>query len=619
MNHGIPGLISAVHHAPVASLLVDLESDRILAANDAAGILLARANVVGSHFLPFVQDGKSELVVFVDSVAHRGRGWTRAVTLQTADGKAVECELRGQVFGEAGAASLLLNILDIAELQNRAQRQDEARLHHAGLFQWRRAEAFFSELERENRLILEAAGEGIYGVNAQGEATFVNRAAQEMLGWTVEDLLGRDIHATIHHHHLDGSTYPRSECPIYRSFRAEQTNRVENEVFWRKDGKPIRVEYVSTPIYDQRILVGAVVIFRDITERKENEQKLHEAMEEVGRLRDRLEQENAYLIAEMTSHHARQEIVGCSPAIANQRAQIELVAGSDANVFITGESGTGKALAASAIHKASQRRRRPLVRVNCAALAPDALEKELFGEAGGSDGKVALARGGTLYLEEVSELPSRLQSRLLQVLRSGRDGQKNRNLSPADTLRTIACSRRDLEREVGAGRLRKDLYFHLNVVPIACRPLRSRPEDVPLLAAHFLQLICRRLYRTEPVITKGLIAAMQAYDWPGNVRELENVIERGVILSKGDKLSINPSTLGGEAQTSAGDNARLLTDRELRRIERDNLLATLRAANGRISGEGGAANLLGLRPTTLRSRLKAFDIVAKELEIGRNR
>ena len=150
---------------------------------------------------------------------------------------------------------------------------------------------FFSELERQNQLILNAAGEGIYGVNADGKTTFVNRAAQEMLGWTAEDLLGHDIHSMIHHHHLNGDLYPSHDCPIYHSFRLEEISRTEDEVFWRKDGKPIRVEYVSTPIYDHNVLAGAVVIFRDVTERKENERRLREAMDEVAALRDRLEQE----------------------------------------------------------------------------------------------------------------------------------------------------------------------------------------------------------------------------------------------------------------------------------------------------------------------------------------
>ncbi len=232
------------------------------------------------------------------------------------------------------------------------------RLHRGGLIEWKRAHQFFSELEHQNQLILNAAGEGIYGVNAEGKTTFLNRAAQEMLGWTAEDLLGKPIHDIIHHHHLNGDLYHSHDCPIYRSFRFEQVNRIEDEVFWRKDGRPIRVEYVSTPIYDQQVLAGAVVIFRDITERKENEKKLRDALDEIANLRDRLEQENAYLQEAITTERAHHEIIGTSPAVRQLLTRIELVAGTDATVLISGEAGTGKALVANAIHEASPRRRR---------------------------------------------------------------------------------------------------------------------------------------------------------------------------------------------------------------------------------------------------------------------
>ena len=611
-------VLAAVTLSPGPVLAIDPATDRIEAANAAAAAFLKTSSLVDSPLTDWLEPPLGEFVVFVEALHHYGEGWTRSVPLRDAAGARTECELRGRYILTQDGPRILLALIDLAEIEHRAAKQDENRMHRAGLLEWRRAQAFFAELERENRLILDAAGEGIYGVNTEGKTTFVNRAAQEMLGWTTEDLLGRNIHATIHHHHANGDPYPARDCPIYLSFRSERTNRIENEVFWRKDGRPIQVEYVSTPIYDQKVLAGAVVIFRDITERKEGERRLREAMAEVGVLRDRLERENAYLQEEISSERAHHEIVGRSPAIQNLRTQIDLVARTDANVLVSGEAGTGKALVASAIHKASARRRRPLIRLNCAAIGPDAFDAEIFGVGSGARadgatiraGKLELAHGGTLLLDEVSEVPLECQSRLLEALRDRAITRVGGARSRAADMRIVATTTRDLKREVERGRFREDLYFFLEVVPIACAPLRSRKEDVPLLASHFLKLACRRLYQNEPVLTKGTVEQMQAYRWPGNVRELENVVERGVILARGGKLSVD---LGTDEARRAARSTGILTERELKRLEADNLVACLREARGKISGPNGAAALLGVKPTTFRSRLEAHRISREAL------
>lgn len=611
-------LLAAVAIAPAATIAVDPATDGIEAANPAADAFLKAQALAGTRLTQWLNGEPGEFIVFVDALHHYGEGWTRSVPFRDADGAPADCELRGRHVRTCRGPRLVLTMIDLEEIERRDAQHDESRLHRAGLFEWRRAQAFFAELERENRLILDAAGEGIYGVNTEGKATFVNRAAQEMLGWTTEDLLGRNIHAVIHHHHANGDPYPARECPIYRSFRSERTNRIENEVFWRKDGRPIQVEYVSTPIYDQKVLAGAVVIFRDITQRKESERHLHEAIEEIGVLRDRLEQENAYLQEEISSERAHHEIVGRSPAIRNLRTQIDLVARTDANVLVSGESGTGKALVAAAIHKAGARRRRPLIRLDCAAIGASGFDAELFGPTPGENrdgrtekpGKLALAHGGTLLLDEVSEVPLECQGRLLAALRDRTDARLDGTRPGTVDTRIVATTTRDLRREVERGRFREDLYFFLEVVPIACAPLRARKEDVPLLATHFLKLACRRLYQNEPVLTKGTVEQMQAYRWPGNVRELENVVERGVILARGGKLTVD---LGATAERASGKGAGILTEHELQRLEADNLMACLREANGKVSGSDGAAALLGVKPTTFRSRLKARGISYAEL------
>ena len=599
------------------TLLVDLDTDRILAATPDAGRLLGQDALVGSRLSAWIAQDFPQLVVFIDEVFHRREAWTRRVAFRTATARPLRCEVRGRILTDVGARVVLLNIIDLDALDDRTERAEAARMQGGGLLEWQRAQAFFSELERQNQLILNAAGEGIYGVNADGKTTFVNRAAQEMLGWTTEDLLGRDIHNMIHHHHLNGELYPSQHCPIYRSFRFEQVNRIEDEVFWRKDGKPIRVEYVSTPIYEGQVLVGAVVIFRDITERWENERKLRDAMEEVGALRDSLMQENAYLQEAINIERAHHDIIGHSAAVRQVIAQIDLVARTDTNVLITGENGTGKSLVASAIHNESPRSRRPMIHLKGGAVSPDAIESELFGHVRGAfggalrdkPGKLELAHGGTLFIDELGDIPFDLQGKLLETLQRRSVTRLGEDRERALDLRVIAATGRNLDREVQAGRLRQDLVLFLNVFPIHCTPLRDRPEDIPPLASHLLKLACKRLGRSQPVVTEGIMRQLQRYDWPGNVRELANVIERSAIVSHGGKLVVDIRT---PSQPSVRGATALLTDAEVDQIRTANTLACLKESGGRVSGPQGAAALLGIRPTTLYSRLRKLGLSSRD-------
>jgi PAS domain S-box-containing protein len=602
--------------APV--LLLDPRRDTILDANDEALRLLGLTEAAGQPFSRHLADGPTQMIVFCDEIAHRGSAWTRRVRLVARDGSALDTELRGRIAEGPDGPLIWLTILDLREIELRSEIAEAAEIQRAGLFEWHRAQTFFAELERQNQLILNAAGEGIYGVNADGKTTFVNRAAQEMLGWTAEDLLGRDIHSMIHHHHLSGEAYPHHDCPIYRSFRHEQVHRIEDEVFWRKDGRPIRVEYVSTPIYDAQVLAGAVVIFRDITDRKENERRLREALDEVAALRDRLEQENAYLQEAISNERAHHDIIGTSPAIRQVLARIEMVSRTTANVLITGEPGTGKALVAAAIHKDSDRRRRPLIHFKCGPAAPDTLESELFGYMRGAfpgalrdtPGKLELAHGGTLHLDDVAELPLELQGQLLATLQAGEVRRLGDTRARAIDIRVIASTSRDLAREAAAGRFREDLFFHLNVFPIHCVPLRDRADDIPPLAGHLLKLACKRLNRRAPVITEGTMRMLRAYPWPGNVRELANVIERGAILSGGGKLIVELHSRPGTERRNTASG--VMTEAEIETLRRRNLIAGLRECGGRVAGPDGAAARLGVKPTTLYSRIRALGLTESD-------
>ncbi len=606
-------LLDAFPH-PV--LLLDTAADRVRMTNAGARKLLGHSQDAGFRLSPHIAGDFPRFLVFLDELAHRGRAWRRDIVLEDTRGRRLNCELRGTAFGHL-PDTVLLTLIDLDELLRHDQIAEAGALQRLGLLEWQRAQHFFTELERQNQLILNAAGEGIYGVNADGKTTFVNRAAREMLGWSAEDLLGRDIHSMIHHHHLNGEVYPAHDCPIYQSFRFEQVNRVEDEVFWRKDGKPIRVEYVSTPIYDQNVLAGAVVIFRDITERKENERKLREAMQQVQDLRDQLEQENAYLQETIALERAHHEIIGSSPAILQVLTKIDLVAGTDANVLITGEAGTGKALVASAIHKDSARRRRSLIHFKCSAVTADAIEAELFGQIRGAypgalrdkPGMLELAHNGTLFLDDVDELPLGIQGRLLHALQEGSVTRLGDDRARAVDLRVIAASRRSLEVLVRKGAFRQELYMYLNVFPIECLPLRRRPEDIPPLVTHFLALACKRLNMKPPAVTRHAMDRMMKYDWPGNVRELQNVIDRGAIISAGGKLQVDL----GQTSTDGHDaDGSVMTEAELAALMRDNVVSALRMTQGKVSGEAGAARLLGLQPTTLYSRLKKMRIQPDE-------
>ena len=599
---------------PDAALLLDTTQDRILALNAPAADLfeLAPSDDTILRFSTFLGAALAKFVVFVGEVDHRGECWTREVPLITAGGDPLRCEIRARGVPDQPGC-LLLTFTDLDAFDKRTQIAETAELHRAGLLEWKRAETFFAELERQNQLILNAAGEGIYGVNADGKTTFVNRAAQEMLGWTTQDLLGKDIHSMIHHHHLNGDVYPSQECPIYRSFRFEQVHRIEDEVFWRKDGKPIRVEYVSTPIYDQKVLAGAVVIFRDITERKESERKLREALDEVAALRDRLEEENEYLQEAISSERAHHDIIGSSPAVRQIVTRIDLVASTDATVLITGEAGTGKALVATEIHKASPRSRRPLIHFKCGSVAPEDVEAELFGHVRGAGpnatrdkpGKLELAHGGSLFLDDVEELPFEIQGKLLHALQKSAVTRVGDTREKPLDIRVIAATTQAPTDSRSGNRIREDLDLFLNVFPITCLPLRDRLEDIPLLAAHLLKLACRRHSRPVPVLTERVVQQMQAYHWPGNVRELHNVIERAAIVSRDRKLVLE---LGGGGRVASPVNASVKTEAEMQEAMRRNIIAALHETGGRVSGASGAAALLDIQPTTLYSRIKTLKI-----------
>ena len=484
-------------------------------------------------------------------------------------------------------------------------------------------------IERQNRLILSAAGEGIYGLDTDGRTTFVNPAAARMLGWSVDELLDQPMHAVLHHSHPDGTPYPRETCPIYAAFKDGQVHRVEDEVFWCRDGRSFPVEYTSTPIEEDGRLVGAVVVFWDITARKQAEERLQQALAEVETLKTRLEEENIYLQEEIQTRHNFGEIIGESPAIRNVLQAVETVAPTNAHVLITGESGTGKELVARAVHQLSPRQGRPLIKVNCASIPRELFESEFFGHVRGSFtgavkdriGRFQLAGGGTLFLDEVGEIPLELQAKLLRVLQEGEFERVGDERTYKVDVRIIAATNRDLRKDTEAGTFREDLFYRLNVFPIDVAPLRRRPEDIPLLATHYLIAAAREFDRPGLRLSQANSRDLQAYDWPGNVRELRHVIERAVITARDGRLRFDISTRHGAAarpaSARAGRTTAVVSETEQRTSHVENLRAALEQTNWKIYGPGGAAELLGIRPTTLAARIRAAGLTRPDRAAGR--
>jgi len=573
-----------VDHLPEPALLVDASMDVILALNTAMARLLgySRGSLLGQSCTGLFRDQRPQLIAFTEETLFRGHAWSREFTLNHRDGRVIELEVSAATAGEVEGQQILLLLRDRKLLRTLRERHEVNHYHRGGLLEWRRVAELFKDMERENQLILHAVGEGIYGVDAEG-----------------------------------GSLFPLKDCPIYAAFRDGSIRRVGEDWFWRKDGSGFPVEYTSTPIIDNGHPVGAVVVFRDISPRLQAQKELHQALEEVESLKHRLEIENAYLQEELSAEYHFHEIVGQSDAIKGIVRHIGLVAPTDANVLITGESGTGKELIARAIHQASDRRDRPLIRVNCAAIPKDLFESEFFGHVKGafSDrvGRFEMADGGTLFLDEVGEIPLELQGKLLRVLQDQQFERVGENRTRAVNVRVIAATNRDLKAEVQEKHFREDLYFRLNVFPIESVPLRRRTEDIPMLAQQFLERACVRFNRPRFALRVSDVEALTQYHWPGNVRELENVIERQVITADrhldfdlpGRDASFGPADVEPPPRHSG---SQVLTEQELQELEKNNLIRALTAAEGRVFGDDGAAAMLGMKPTTLSSRLKKLKI-----------
>lgn len=412
----------------------------------------------------------------------------------------------------------------------------------------------------------------------------------------------------------------QAPCPGCGALMAMEDGRIhETERFNEKSRRWYLI--ISMPIKDQ---TGAVINIlessTDITERKETEAARDRALEELQALKSQLEDENLILREELLHNKGFEDIIGQTNAMLYLMERIRHVAPTDATVLIQGETGVGKELVAGAVHRLSQRAGKSFLKVNCAALTPTLVESELFGhEAGAFTGAVKmrmgrfeLAHGGTLLLDEIGELSEEVQAKLLRVLQEGQFERVGGSTTRRVDVRIIATTNRDLHQEVARGHFRADLYYRLRVYPITVPPLRKRKEDIPLLVWHFLKEINVRVGKNIDSISEKTIHALTAMDFPGNVRELKNIVEQAVITCQGNILRL-PEAVAHDAARMASSSSGGVRLESLDAVQREHILGVLAHTGGRIEGQAGAADILKVKPSTLRHRMRTLGIVRKNL------
>ena len=468
----------------------------------------------------------------------------------------------------------------------------------------RRRRQIAAKARRHLATIVESSDDAILSKTLDGRILTWNAGAELMYGYSAAEMIGQQVSKLA----PADKTGEVSDI-IERIIRGENVDHFETERV-TKDGRQIYVSLTISGLQDEHgKIVGASIIARDITKRKESELALRQALERVNELKNQLDAENIYLQSELQQQRST-DIVGESEAIKYVIFKINQVAPTDSTVLIMGETGTGKELVARAIHSGSSRRDRALIRVNCAALSPTLIESELFGHEKGAFtgagarrlGRFELANGSTLFLDEIGELPMELQAKLLRVIQEGELERVGAAKTIKVDVRIIAATNRNLKLEVDQGKFRQDLWYRLNVFPITVPPLNQRKDDIPLLVDYFVNTSAKKFGKTITSVSATTMRNLQLHSWPGNIRELANVIERAVINSSGSILK----GVGlfeqqeGEQTTSSPTT--------LEEIEREHILRTLERTGWRIEGPNGAAKLLDINASTLRTKMTKLQI-----------
>jgi PAS domain S-box-containing protein len=450
--------------------------------------------------------------------------------------------------------------------------------------------------EQQLRALFEYSPDAIVVTDTQGKISEVNAQVEKFFGYNRTELVGQAVEVLIPERF-------RNLHPKYRTDYGAQPRTRPMGIGLdlhgrRKDGTEFPVDIMLSPVETQEGKITLSVI-RDLSEKIRAQEEL-----------ERKKREKRYLEEELSTEHRFEDIIGESTALRKVLKQVEIVSATDVTVLILGETGTGKDLVARAIHQLSSRRERTFVKLNCAAIPTGLLESELFGHEKGAFtgaisqkiGRLELAHQGTLFLDEVGDLPLELQPKLLRALQEKEFERLGGSRTiPAD-FRLVAATNRNLERMVADREFRTDLYYRLRVFPITIPALRDRPDDIPLLVRYFVSKHARRMNKQIDTVPPDVMKALVKWPWPGNIRELENFIERAVILSKGPLLRVPLVELEVSVETQPREDATLET------TERQHILRVLRESKGHIGGSKGAAARLGLKRTTLNSKLKKLHI-----------
>ncbi|MCH7760331.1 sigma 54-interacting transcriptional regulator, partial [candidate division TA06 bacterium] len=550
-----------------AIFVIDPAKDEIIDVNPRATDMLgySREELLSLPITSIHPNEMPELLAFAQSVFDKGSGWTNELTCLTKSGKTLPAEISASVIDISGTSYMIALVRDISE----RKRMEEALR------------------ESENRLsrILQSAMDAIITVNNKLEITLFNEAAENVFRFPASEAIGQLF---------DRFLSEKFRAMLSGYIRSSSKSGGANRYMWIPEGLtairsgggefPIEATVSQVDVGGQKLYT---VILRDVNERKKAEEKLQ-----------KLQLENVYLQEDIKAGFG--EIVGKSQAIKKVFQNIERVAGTDATVLLTGETGTGKELFARAIHNLSSRKESVLVTVNCAALPSGLIESELFGHEKGAFtgalslkiGRFELASGGTILLDEIGDLSLELQAKLLRVLQEGEFERVGGSETLKVDVRVIAATNQNLEKAMEVERFRQDLFYRLNVFPIQIPSLRERKGDIPLLVRYFAMKYGKKLGKEINTIPQKTMEALKAYPWPGNVRELENIIERAIILSRESQLEL------GDWLPKPGVTPRGSRIQTLEELDRKHIMEILELAGWRVSGERGAAKILGLKTTT---------------------
>jgi PAS domain S-box-containing protein len=586
-------LAGIIESAMDAIITID-ENQRILLFNNAAEAMFgcSEAEAMGQLVERFIPEGvrdtyREDIRSFGNAkVAKRAMGRLGAIHGLRADGR--EFPIEASISQVAAGGEKLFTVI-LRDITERLQAENALR-----------------ESEKRFRMLADATPVLIWQSGVDMLCTYFNRNWLEFTGRTEEQELGSGWTEGVH-----PDDYTRCVQTYIESFDRREPFEMEYRLR-RADGEYRWILDRGVPFFAQDgAFAGYLGGCIDITERKRDEEDLHAALTEVSELKNRLQEENIYLQEEIKLAHNFDEIIGNSDALKFVLSKIEQVALTDTTVLLLGETGTGKELAANAIHVHSARKDRPLVKVNCSSLPATLIESELFGHEKGAFtgaqarkiGRFELANRGTILLDEIGELPLEVQPKLLRVLQDGTFERLGGSQPIKVNVRVIAATNRDLKTAVEKSLFRKDLWYRLNIFPITMPPLRQRREDIQLLVSFFVDKFSRRIGRYIESVSPATMKELQNYSWPGNIRELSNVIERAVINTHGPVLTLADKLDVPRENSSLSDETKSLEE-----MEREFILRRLELTDWKIEGTGGAAESLGINSSTLRNRMKKLGI-----------